>query len=273
MKNKEKNLKEKLIKIKKNNYITKEENYFELGLEMLENIGSKDYALRDSLIYNILANWVLNRKFTDDQLEELLKISLNENQMFYKINADDEYGVLKRSFSVLIVALIINVNNKHNFLSRETLYYTKEKIIRYMSREKDIRGYINKYGWAHSVAHTSDALDELAQYTYFGKDDLIEILESIRLKSCVGYYVYVDEEDERMVTAVESVLNRNIVNFSEVTTWLESFSNTNKSDNYINNFHANINIKNFLRSLYFRLLNNEDFIWLIDEIEIILKEI
>jgi hypothetical protein len=92
-----------------------------------------------------------------------------------------------------------------------------------MLNETDVRGYVEVKGWAHSAAHTADALDELVQCLCFNKTDLIDILDSIKAKVRIGYYVYVDEESERMVTVVESSFNRKQLSSSEIIEWLQGF--------------------------------------------------
>lgn len=265
-------LREKLIKIKNNNYLLEnKEDYYPIGLEMMDNIGSLDSELRDKLIYTTLYYWISESRFTVEQLKHLLDISLDSSHLFYKLGDEDKDAVFKRTFSVLIVALVINEHRKENFLSEKVLYEVKDKIVEYMFNERDVRGYDEVKGWAHSAAHTADALDELVQCTCFNKNDLIDILNSIKAKVCIGYYVYVDEESERMVTAVEKAFNRKILSNSEITEWLQEFTMENPKDYRIDNFHLKINIKEFLRSLYFRLLDKEDSIFIIQEIKKILK--
>ena len=185
----------------------------------------------------------------------------------------EEDAVFKRTFSVLIVALIINEHRKENFLSEKALYGVKDKLIEYMINESDVRGYVEVKGWAHSTAHTADALDELVQCICFNKNDLIDILNSIKAKVYIGYYVYVDEESERMVTVVESSFNRKILSDSEIIKWIQEFKLENPKGRYIDNFHLKVNIKGFLRSLYFRLLEQEDSKFIIEEINKILKNL
>jgi hypothetical protein len=269
-------LKEKLIKIKNDNYILeKEESYFPLGLEMMHNIGSIDHELRDKLIYTTSFYLISGNRFTIDELENLLNISLDSSHLFYKLYDKDEDAVFKRTFSVLIVALIINEHRKENFLSEKVLYEVKDKLIEYMLNETDVRGYIEIKGWAHSAAHTADALDELVQCLCFNKTDLIDVLNSIKAKVCIGYYVYVDEESERMVTVVENSFNRKQLSNSEIIEWLQGFELENPKGNnkgsHIDNYHLKVNIKEFLRSLYFRLVEQEDSKFIIEEIKGILK--
>ena len=271
---KEISLKENLIKIKNNNYLLEDsEDYFPLGIEMINNIGSLDPELRDELIYTTFFHWITKEKFNGEQLKQILDISLGDSHLFYKISDNDADAVFKRTFSVLIVALIVYKHREENFLSEETLYNIKDRLLEYMLTEGDVRGYIDIKGWAHSAAHTADALDELAQCECFGKGDLLDILNSIKAKVCIGYYVYVDEESERMTTAVESTIKRKILNDSEIIKWLQGFTIENPSYKNIEDYHLKVNIKGFLRSLYFRLLEQEEFNFMIEEIKTLLNRL
>ncbi|MEG0772659.1 DUF2785 domain-containing protein [Clostridium sp.] len=270
----ENNLMEKLIKIQSNNFLLeKNENYFTLALEMMKNIGSINPTLRDELIYGILYHWITENRLNFEQLRELLNISLGNSHLFYKIGENHEDSVFKRSFSVLIVALIIYEFRKDNFLSEEMLKEVKTKIIEYMLQERDLRGYVEEKGWAHSAAHTADALDELAQCSYINKNDLINILNCLKAKVCIGYYVYIDEESERMVTVVESILNRKILRDSEIIHWLQGFMGDKNQSSYIDSYHLKVNIKGFLRSLYFRMLEKESSKFINEKIIKVLKEL
>lgn len=270
----ENELKEKLINVKNNNYLLeKEEEYFNIGLEMMKNIGSLDPMLRDELIYETLACWISNKKYNMGQLKDLLNISLDREHLFYKVHVKDEDAVYKRTFSVLIAALIIYEHRKEQFLSEKEIYEVKDKIINYMTNEKDVRGYVEVKGWAHSAAHTADALGELVQCSCFDKSNLMEILNSIKAKVCIEYYVYIYEESERMVTAVLNALSRELLSNSEIINWLKGFCIGNPKGNYIENFHLKVNIKGFLRSLYFRLEDKKNLEGVIKEIKKILMEL
>jgi len=256
----ENKLKEKLIEIENNNYLLERgEDYFNIGLEMLDSIGSLDPILRDELIYGTLSHWILENKFTVEQLKKLLNISLDTYHLFYKLYEKDDDAVFKRTFSVLIVALIIEKHREEKFLCKEKLYEVKDKLIEYMNNEQDVRGYVEVKGWGHSAAHTADALAELAQCSCINKIDLLDILNSIKVKVCIGYYVYIEEESERMVTVIENSFNRNMLSDLEITEWLYEFKLQNAKESYIENMYLKVNVKGFLRALYFRLLDEDKF--------------
>jgi len=76
-----------------------------------------------------------------------------------------------------------------------------------------------------------------------------------------------------MVTVVENSFNRKILSNSEITEWLQGFKFENPKGSYIDGFHLKVNIKGFLRSLYFRLLDKENSKVIIDEIKKILMNL
>lgn len=110
---------------------------------------------------------------------------------------------------------------------------------------------------AHSTAHTADALDELAMCSEIDKDNLIKILDMVVLKICIGDYVYIHEEDERLVTAVINVIKRNEIPFDYLQQWIIKLSDTTERDDYMTNYTMKLNKKNFLRSIYFRMIKEE----------------
>ncbi|MBP0725447.1 DUF2785 domain-containing protein [Bacillus sp. RG28] len=250
----EKLLKEKLMKLKENNYIlTEEENAYDLAIEMLKNIGSVDPVLRDDLIYSILSKWMINDVFTTEQLQHLLFICIDENHLHYKLGEINTDSIFTRSFSILITAVILYKENETSFLTSKDIENVKEKIFQYAIQENDIRGYDEEKGWAHSIAHLADCLDELAKNHQLNQTDLQMMLEIICTRIMESKNVFTCEEDERMVTAVCAIIERNLLSEEDIKNWIVRFKDYKKTDDYNKNYNIKINSKHFLRSLYFRL--------------------
>ena len=250
----EKLLKEKLMKLKENNYIlTDEDNAYDIALEMLSNIGSVDPVLRDDLIYSILSKWIINDVFNSEQLQQLLFICIDDSHLHYKLGESESDSVFTRAFSILIIAVILYKDNEKAFLTANDFENVKAKVFQFAIQEKDIRGYDKEKGWAHSIAHLSDCLDELAKNHKLNQVDLQMMLEIICTRMMESKSVFDCEEDERMVTAVCAILERNLLSEEEIETWIVRFKDYKKTDDYNKNFNIKINSKHFLRSLYFRL--------------------
>jgi hypothetical protein len=260
-------LTEKLEDLDVNNI--EQEEAFQLALEMMKHIGDTNPVLRDKLIFSTMFKMIRGKIFTESQLEQLLLLSVDESHLFHGLGEDGTDTVFTRTFSVLITALVLSIHNEHPFLSELQFHKIKKKVLSYARGENDIRGYTDEKGWAHSVAHMADCLDEVAINSSTTKKDLTDILHIAQLKLMEPRKVFDTEEDERMVTAVCAVMKRGLHSREDLLEWLESWSDYKKTKDYNQNYTIKINSKHFLRSLYFRLDGTEAVIR--EDIEKVLK--
>jgi hypothetical protein len=250
----EQTLKERLREIAADNYKapTRPELY-PLVLAMGIYTGSPDPELRDDLIYTTMATWIERDVFEPKDLQEILMVSLNEQHLFHGLGEKETDTVFTRTFSMLIVAAVLNAHRRHPFLPDSEIRVIKSKILRYLAGEKDLRGYVPVKGWAHAVAHTADALEELAQCEAMDTGDLEEMLTSMRKVLGTMQAVYICEEDERLVTAVLAVWQRPEIEEERIVRWLEALAPNEDPDlPFEKRYRSYINSKNFLRSLTFR---------------------
>ncbi|MFS1514864.1 DUF2785 domain-containing protein [Chengkuizengella sp. SCS-71B] len=269
-------LKELLMEIKNNEWkIPDGMNHFQLSLDMLENIGSTDPELRDHLIYSGLWTMINKKTLTEDQMKEILALSLSEKHLFYNVGVKEDDSVFNRAFSILIVAAVIWFHNQNGekLLTEEEVLKIHEEVIRYVRLEQDVRGYVEEKGWAHSTAHAADALDELAISSSLKQSELMEILEVIKEKVCINDYTYINEEDERLVTAVINIVKRNILSEGELVIWVKNFEKFEKTNIYHVDDCLEVNIKNFMRSFYFRLKKNQPNEKILNAIEEVLESV
>ncbi len=76
---------------------------------MLEFIGDEDPELRDLLIYTAFSKWICTHNyFSNDELATLLKLALDDNRLFLSLGNVEDCTVLTRSFSTLLIALLLN---------------------------------------------------------------------------------------------------------------------------------------------------------------------
>jgi hypothetical protein len=77
--------------------------------------------------------------------------------------------------------------------------------LKFYNEDRDVRGFVEGKRWAHGAAHGADALGEPAQCEIIGYEGLKEILDSIYKKININYYGYINNEDERLISAVKEV--------------------------------------------------------------------
>lgn len=227
----------------------------ELTPELLGFLGSTDIDVRDPFGYTILAQWIVRDghyppaelRVMRDQLIANLAIGLREPDT-----------VFLRSFSILMLSVIVYRENQHPFLSDAEIHDLLDHGLRYFAVEQDLRGFVPDKGWAHSVAHTADLLKFLARNPKTTAADHERILDAITDKLLLPVvYWYVHSEDERLVSAVMDISKRATLASEIWEAWLDRFAewkNSWQPGDFVPTIHAPwLNSKNFLRSLYFRL--------------------
>lgn len=250
-------LQQQLEEIRNNNYIINNTLHIDsLSSSMLQHIGVTDSYLRDKLIYSTFYHLIKKDYISHTHLQKLLSESISENYLFYKIHADDDDAVFTRAFTTLLIALIIDADTNHNFLSQTDISNVQDKLILYMNKEHDLRGYVQERGWAHSVAHASDTFEALVNNPKLETLHHEEILQTLLNKVCVHSIHYKYEEDERIVYSIVAMLQNGleeevlILALRDLVAQLQIQKPTLHIDSYEFLYG---NIKSFLRSLFFRL--------------------
>ncbi|WP_246943298.1 DUF2785 domain-containing protein [Bacillus pinisoli] len=231
---------------------------------MLDNIGSTDPELRDTLIFNTFGKLIVEDYLTDNQLEHIIEVCLRN--LFLGIEDRESDLVFTRSFSALVIGLILQKDRQRPFLSKEVVLKTIEESIKYLNLEKDVRGYVEGKGWAHSIAHGADFLAEAVRHPSFNNGLSSECLEVIKLclfKETTTKGPFVDDEGERLIFVLEALIGIGITH-NELENWILEVSDTlqdlKRNEGYsLNFFWKKSNVITFLRGLYFRLLYKGEY--------------
>ncbi|WP_042144460.1 DUF2785 domain-containing protein [Paucisalibacillus sp. EB02] len=241
----------------------RESNFESIGLvdkdtvtkAMLYHIGSTDPELRDHLIYPSFLNLMINNYYSRPELNRIMNVCLDDEHLFYKINESDKDSVFTRAFSSLIIAALLHINRQNTFLANDEIDEIAVRLVDYVKQEEDVRGFVEEKGWAHSIAHIADALDELVKQPQLSNARLKEITLTILDKMYFdkGYFLF--EEDERMVTTLISILQRGIDQqlIYEKIDALTGELKQNFVNGNIGHFMQRLNFKQFLRSLLLHL--------------------
>jgi len=234
--------------------VSVETDLAQLISDMLICIGSPNPYLRDELIYESFFQIVKNHHVAAEKMKELLFELVSEDYLFCDIkNPQENDNVFKRTFSILVITVILDENNKQQFLSKSEFDNTFDKILKYLYAETDLRGYVLIKGWAHSVAHTADALCSLAVCKYFDRQKSELLLSAIKDKIHVYYYTYIHNEDERLINVVVEILKRSLLSEEYIKEWILSLADVKKLNLFPQDGHLFANCKLFLQSLYFRM--------------------
>lgn len=251
----EQTLKHELLKME-NIKIQEDKTYFDTLIDsMMKHIGSTDPVLRDNLIYSAFAKFINDAIIPKSKMLNILEICLDKEHLFYKIGEEKTDSVFTRSFSSLVIALILS-NDDGTLLDAKKVVEIKTAILEYLNKEKDTRGFVENKGWAHSIAHGADMLTALVSHTHFNMDLLADVLSAI--ETCLlKDVVYQDEEEERLIFAVEALLEKGMEK-QMLMNWMNALSSTLNKEQEKNGqslafYRSKINVTNFMKTLYFRL--------------------
>jgi hypothetical protein len=221
-------------------------------------IGDPDPVLRDELIYPILGDLVSSDEQLPDEKAAALLLELSSsNYLSYSLGSQNDDAIFKRTFSALIIANLLDRDLDNPFLTDLQRSEVGERLLHTFINEKDIRSYVPEKGWAHALAHYSDAIGCLLASDQMSEQFLLPFLKALGAKLSAVEGVWTGEEDERWTTALAKPFFTNTFMPQETAlsiiasmgSALEGITGASRNDIAINNKH-------FLRSLYFRGLKH-----------------
>ncbi|MDD6771673.1 DUF2785 domain-containing protein [Inconstantimicrobium porci] len=260
MNNEREELLKKLEEIKHNDYKEDDKKVIKETTDlMLKYIGDTDPHLRDELIYSTFCYWITEKcYFNSEELKEILNVILDKNHLFYKIGSEKEDSVVTRTFSMLVIDLLLYMNMQKQYLSLEEFNNLKDCVIRYYNEEKDLRGYEERIGWMHAAAHGADVLCSIVRSKQCDKETMLKVLDGLNHVLENTKYLLSHEEDERMATVVYEVVIRNVLGREKVCQWISRLGSVITPGYSDEKYIQRVNTKNFVRSLYFRLIREDN---------------
>jgi Protein of unknown function (DUF2785) len=237
----------------KNDYKVPEgETAERLAAELSEDLGSPDPDLRDETAYDILSTWIYKTHQIDGAALRALTAQWLEN--LSRTSDPEPNGVLRRSFSALMLSVVVARDNAQPVLERQEFRRVWDGALRYLADERDVRGFDPKLGWIHSAAHTADLLKFLARSRYVEKSDQAALLAGIQRKLTTAPIVFIYGEDERYARTALSVIMRKDFDADSFAEWakgrrpvLPEGTPTEQA------LHSVQNVKNFLAKFDFIL--------------------
>ncbi len=192
------------------------------------------------------------------------------------IEEEESDEVFTCSFTTLLVALILARDLKDNFLSQDSIEEGQTKLLAYVKAEMNVRGFVPGKGWAHSVAHVSDAMDELVKNPKIKKiayDDLLHALWSIYLQP---HYIFIHDEDERLLVPIFAMLERGLAQ-NEIVQLIQqmpaTLSTLKDQLDEVNFYIVRFTSKTLLKSFFIQTNHQAQYAYLHQSIATCLNEI
>lgn len=219
---------------------------------LLAHIGDPAPELRDELVYPTFHAFVEGDRLTEDELRRLLDTLLDDRHLFHGIGGAGDPTVFTRTFSMLVVALVLRRHQRRPFLTADGFTRVRDALLRYHCEERDLRGLVAEGGWAHAAAHGADALTELVRCPEADPATRHAVLDVLRGVLHNGTTIFAEEDDERIATVVDTLVEESLLPAREIAEWLGGLAACADQPRSRAQVVARTNTKNLLRGLHFR---------------------
>jgi hypothetical protein len=231
----------------------------EFALHFYKFLGSTDAELRDELIFSVMANWIYRGVYTQEDIYKIAETLVQDEYILNGIGRENDDSVFVRSATALQFWAIVVTQKKKNFIPFNTIGTIFEKTIRLLQEEVDYRTFVPEKGWANSISHTANILLELVQLPEMKKPWILMILNSICDKVLQPDFRFPGDEIDHLAAPVAEILLREILLEEEILPCFEKLKiQPHFHGQEPENFFRFINVRNFLRAVYFYLLDVPD---------------
>jgi hypothetical protein len=224
-----------------------------------KHLGSTDPELRDDFIFSVMANWIYKGVYTHEDIYKIAEKLAKDEFILNGLGLENDDSVFLRSASSLQLWAIIVTQKEKNFLPFNLIGIIFEKVLRLLQEEVDYRTFVSDKGWANSISHTANILLEMVQLPEIKKPWILLVLNSICDKVLQPEFRFPGDEIEHLAAPVAEIFYREILLEEEIQPCLDKLKiQPHFHGQEPENFFRLINVRCFLRAVYFYLLDIPD---------------
>lgn len=191
-----------------------------LALGMLDCLADPDPVLRDERGFESLQAWMRGRKLDPATLQAL------RGALLATLDQHDGAG-FARPFAALVLAEVVRADRIEPFMSESARATLVKAATGYLAALRDYRGFDQKEGWRHGVAHGADLMLQLALHPALGKAEHQAMLAAIATQlsapaAQVHFYHY--GEGERLMAPVFYLARRGTLDNAEWEAWFAALA-------------------------------------------------
>ncbi|MGF3113987.1 DUF2785 domain-containing protein [Facklamia sp. P12945] len=205
---------------------------------LINNRGHPNSEIRDKLIYRTFVRGMAKELFSIDQVRYMIDQLLEKDFILFEIDKKGE-ATLKRSFSLLLLSLIVTYDNEkgsiyYKLLDKEAFKKIENDTLTYFYKELDFSGYADCFGWVHTFAHAADLMVAIVKHPLFNKTNLEAIWKAIMNYFRKIEIKPVDDEEDRLVYIIKELFVHNILHEDKFKVWInrENFPRRNNKEYY-----------------------------------------
>lgn len=180
-------------------------------------LSDPDPALRDGIAYEGLTRIIRANLLTSETMKALLV----DLQIRLEQPEDDPAAGFQKPFAALALSELARADRIEPFLTEGELLGLVVKAQFYLTNIRDYRGFDEKEGWRHGVAHGSDLLMQLALNPRIDKESLDLIVSGVGTQVAPKGHAYIHGESERLARPVLFAAARGGMSEPQWTEWFK----------------------------------------------------
>jgi hypothetical protein len=184
-----------------------------IAIGLVACLGDPDPTMRDEIAYTGLMTWMRGNVFDDDTLRAL------RDALYAQLDGDDAEG-FRKPFTALVLSELARTDRIKPWLTPEERAAMVEKAAAYLQSVSDYRGFDDKEGWRHGVAHGADWVMQLALNPALERAQTDRLLEAIATQAVPDAgNAYVFGEGGRLARPVIDIAQRGFYTQKDWDTW------------------------------------------------------
>lgn len=202
------------------------ESVCSLAFEAADLLFSPDAQLRDGIAFESLARWIWRDGRVPPPDLERLRVRLQAG-LGKELGTEGTDSAFGRSFSGLGLSILAAVDLKTPWMSQAAFDDMLGASTRYLTSEKDVRGFVPGRGWVHATAHTADVLKFLGRSPRLTPAGQAKVVEAVAARLRTAGVVFAWGEDERLAQALISLTLRKDFDPKPFEAWFASLAAEN----------------------------------------------
>ena len=222
-----------------------------LAINLVKCLSDPNPEIRDGVAYEALATWMRGKKLNGETIRTLKQTLLEIVQSGKNTNG------FEKPFAALVLAEIARIDRISPFMSTYDRTAFVAAGAEYVTGIKDYRGFSDREGWRHNVAHGADWLMQLSLNPKITKEDAIKIRDAVAAQIRADKkHAYIHGEPARLAWPILFLSGRGLFTEAEWTAWLGDISapaplsNWNAAFKTESGLAQRHNLKMFLNALY-----------------------
>jgi hypothetical protein len=189
-----------------------------LARALLPCLADPDPALRDGIAFEAYSTWMRAGKLTVATRTDLLSGLVAMLQP----DSKDSNG-FRQPFAALVLSEVARTDRLSAWMSPAQRDRLVDEAGRYLESVRDYRGFTEKEGWRHGVAHGSDLVLQLVLNPQLDRGAVDRLLAAVAAQVAPpGEHAYVDGESERLARPVLYAASRELHSTEDWQKWLQA---------------------------------------------------